>query len=116
MYLKVYRKFFYMYFFIFCIAFVLFTLLHAVAMKTGGSLSRISYSLSKIHHKIFNLCQTCQFFSSLSCPSLADSKTINLIGRECSNFEGDGWNYRDSEKNVIFFLKHPRLPLFLYGW
>ena len=35
---------------------------HAVAMKRGGSLPILSYTLSKIHHKIFNLQQTCKFF------------------------------------------------------
>ena len=37
------------------ITFLLFTLLQAVAMKTEGSLSRLPYTLSKIHHKILNL-------------------------------------------------------------
>ena len=44
------------------IAFVLFTLLHAVAMKTGGSHSRLCYTLFKIYHKMFYLQQTYQFF------------------------------------------------------
>ena len=34
------------------IAFVLFTQLHTVVMKIRGYLSRLSYTLSKIHHEI----------------------------------------------------------------
>ena len=47
-------------FFVF-IAFVLFTLLHAVAMETGGFLSTLSYTL-KPHHKIFNFYKIVNFY------------------------------------------------------
>ena len=72
------------------IAFVLFTLLPQKSMKTGVSLSRLSYTFLKIHHKIFNWSKLVNFFSSEGGPSLTHSKNINFIGRECPNLEG-GW-------------------------
>ena len=62
------------------IAFVLFTLLHAVSMKTGGSLS----IKSLIYDNLDNL------FLSVGCPGLAHSKNINFIGRECKILRGMG--------------------------
>ena len=53
MHLKVSQKYFFHF-----IAFVLFTLLHAFAMKIGGALSTFSYTPSESHHKIFHLLQT----------------------------------------------------------
>ena len=57
-------------------------------MKIGVSLRRLSYTFKKIHHKIFNSSKLVNFFLSEGGPSLADSKNINFIGRECPNFEG----------------------------
>ena len=70
-----------------------FCIVYAVAMtshKTGGSLSRFSYTLSKIHHKIFISSKLVNFVLAGGVPSLACSKNINFIGRECLKFEG-GW-------------------------
>ena len=78
-------------------------------MKTGGSLSRFCYTLSKIH---YNILQTWQFLFGSRLPKSCPFQNINFIGRKFSNFEGDGWKYSDIVgKNVIFFLKHPRFFL-----
>ena len=72
-------------------------------MKTGVSLSRLSYICFKIHHKIFNSSKPVNFFLSEGCISLAHSKDIHFIGRDRPNFER-GWvevqGY--SGKNVNF--------------
>ena len=44
----------------------------------------------KIHHKILYSSKLVNFFLFEGGPSLAHSKNINFIGRECSNFE-EGW-------------------------
>ena len=44
----------------------------------------------KFHHKIFNSNKLVNFFLCEGGPSLAHSKNINFIGRECPNFEGEG--------------------------
>ena len=49
----------------------------------------------KNHQKIFNSNKLVNFFSSEGLPSLADSKNMNFIGRECPNFERDRWKHRD---------------------
>ena len=64
-------------------------------MKTGVSLFRLSYTFFKIHHKIIHLSKLVNFFLSEGNPSLAHSKNINFIGRECPDFEEVGWKYRD---------------------
>ena len=63
------------------IAFVLFMLLPSQAMKTGNTLSRLSDTLPKIHHEIFNQSKLVNFFSAVDFPSLAHSKNINSMGR-----------------------------------
>ena len=93
------------------IAFVLFTLLPWKPMRTGVSLCWLSYTSFKIHHKIFNSSKLVNFLLSEGGPSIAHSKKINFIGRECSNFEGDRLKYRDIVGNMSIFSKPP--PIFL---
>ena len=59
-------------------------------METGVSLCRLFLDFLKIHHKIFSSSKLGNFFLSEGGPSLAYSKNIDFIGRECKNFEG-GW-------------------------
>ena len=80
-------------------------------MKTGVSLSRLSYTFLKIHHKIFNSSKLVNFFLSESGPSLAHSRNINFIGRECPNFEGDEWKYRDIVGKMSIFPKASPISL-----
>ena len=95
-----------------------FILLHffvyTVAVTTHENRSfsfQTFYTFLKIHHKIFNSSKLVNFFLSEGGPSLAYPKNINFIGRECPNFEGNGWKYRDiSGINVSFFPKHSRFP------
>ena len=84
-------------------------------MKTGVSLCRHSLPFL-IHQKIFTSSKLVNFFLCEDGPSLAHSKNINFIGRECPNFEGDGWKYRDSGKNCQFFPKAPPISLIFCGW
>ena len=62
----------------------------------------------KIYHKIFNSSKLVNFFLSEDFPSVVHSKSINVTGRECQNFE-TGWLevLGHSGKNVNFFLKVP---------
>ena len=72
-------------------------------MKTGVSLSRLSYTFFKIHHKIFNSSKLVNFFLSEDGRRLAHSKNINFIGRECQNFEREWMEvYGNSGKMSIF--------------
>ena len=42
----------------------------------------------------FNSSKLVDFFLSEGGPSLAHSKNINFIGKECPNFDGGVWKYR----------------------
>ena len=59
-------------------------------METVVSLFRLSYTFYKIRHKIFNSSKLVSFSLSERGPSLARSKNINFIGRDCPNFKGVG--------------------------
>ena len=85
MHLRVSQNFFCLY----CVCIV-----YAVAMTNHGNRSfffQTFFTFFKIHHKIFNSSKLVNFFLSEGCLSLAHSKNINFIGRECPNFEGGGW-------------------------
>ena len=60
---------------------------------------------SLIHSRLVNFCL------AVGCPSLAHSKNINFIGRECPNFREDGWKYRDIVGKCHFFPKAPLISL-----
>ena len=66
----------------------------------------------KIHHKIFNSSKLVNFFLSEGDPTLAHSKYIKLVGRECPNFEGYGWKYRDIVGKIP--KATPNFPNFLW--
>ena len=84
-------------------------------MKTGVSFCRLSYTSFKIHHKIFKSSKLVNFVLSEGGPSLAHSKNINFIGRECLNFERNGCKYRDIVgKMSIFSSSTPNFPNFLW--
>ena len=81
-------------------------------MKTGPSLSRFGYSLSKIRHRSSKFVN---FIFAVGCLSLDHSKNINIIGRECPNFEGDGWMHGDIVGKMLVFPKAPLMSL-IFLW
>ena len=97
MHLRVSQKIFCLY----CIC-----IFYAVATKSHENKSfsfQTFLHFLKIHHKIFNSSKLVNFFLSGGGPSPAHSKNINFIGRECPNFEGDGWKYRDMVGKMSIF-------------
>ena len=97
------------------ISIVLFKLLPWKPMKTGISLCRLSYTSFKIHPNIFNSSKLVNLFLSEGGPGLAHSKNMNFIGRECSNFEGDGLKYWNIVGRCQFFPKAPPISLIFVG-
>ena len=89
------------YFCLYCVCIV-----YAVAMTTHEN-RRFSFQtfvhFLKIHHKILDSSKLVNFFLSEGGPSLAHFKNINFIGRECPNYEGDGWKYRDIVGKMSIF-------------
>ena len=84
MHLRVSQQFFCLY----CVCIV-----YAVAITSHENRSfafQIFLDFLKIHHRIFNSSKLVNFFLSEGGPSLANSKNINFVERECPNFEG-GW-------------------------
>ena len=94
-------------------------IIHAVVLTShenrSFSFQTFLHFFLKIHHKIFNSSKLVNLFLSEGGPSLAHSKIINFIGRECPNLEGDGWKYRDIMEKCQFFPKAPPISL-IFLW
>ena len=98
MHLRVSQKKFYLH----CVC-IVYTV--AMASHENRSFSFQTFlQFLKIHHKIFNSSKLVNLFLSDGGPSLAHSKSINFIWRECPNFEGRSVEVvGHSGKNVFFF-------------
>ena len=83
-------------------------------MKTGGSLSRLCYSLSKIQPGIFNSKQTCQFLFSSRLPRSYSFQKHKFHRKEVAQILRGWVGVRDIVGKMSFFLKHPQFPSFLW--
>ena len=101
---------------IFCLYCV--CIVYAVAMTNHENRS---FSLQtflhfyKIRHKVFYSRKLVNFFLSKGGSSLVHSKNRNITGKECPNFEGDGWKYRNIVGKCQFFPKAPSISL-IFLW
>ena len=58
-----------------------------ITTHENNSISSQTFIHFQIHHEIFNSSKLVNFFLCEGGPSLAHSRNINVIGRECLNFD-----------------------------